>query len=97
MAKTLISRDLLRHVLHEQIHHAYENGIQEGKQQGFQDGQQTGAAWVLQIVLEQRLGKLDADLQTQIAGLSFAQLCILARQLPQITTPAELFAWLEQA
>lgn len=97
MAKTLISRELLHHVLNENIRHAHEHGIQEGKRQGFQDGQQTGAAWILQILLEQRLGKLDAELRTQLANLSFAQLCTLASQLSEMTTLAQLQACLEQA
>ena len=97
MAKTLISRDLLQHWLNENVRHAHERGVESGKRQGFKDGQQAGAAFVLQILLEQRLGVLDADLHQWITELSLSQLCALAVHLPQVATPADLYAWLKQA
>ena len=96
MAKTLISRDLLQHWLNEHVRQAQERGVEAGKRQGLKDGQRAGAAIVLQILLEHRLGTLDDDLRQWIADLSFTQLCALAAQIPQIQTLAELHAWLEQ-
>ena len=96
MAKTLISRDLLQHWLNEHVRHAQERGVEIGKRQGLKDGQKAGAAVVLQILLEHRLGTLDDDLRQWIADLSFSQLCALAAQIPQIQTLAELHIWLEQ-
>ncbi|MEO1209470.1 MAG: DUF4351 domain-containing protein [Cyanobacteria bacterium J06638_20] len=97
MAKSLISRDLLQHWLNEHVRQAQERGIELGRRQGLKDGRQAGAAVVLQILLEHRLGTLDDDLRQWIADLSFSQLCSLAAQLPQLNTPAELHTWLEQA
>lgn len=97
MSKTLISRDLLQHWLNENVRQAYDNGLEEGKRRAYQDGQQQGAAAILHMLLEQRLGQLDADLRDWVALLSFQQLCTLAAHLPQVNTPADLHAWLEQA
>jgi flagellar biosynthesis/type III secretory pathway protein FliH len=71
-----------------------EIGFKRGLAQGVEQGVEQGEQKLVILLLEQRLGKISAELKEQIDGLSLAQVEALAIALFHITSIVELETWL---
>ncbi len=69
-----------------------EEALREGRQEGRQEGMRTFAL----TLLEQRFGKVEPQLKSQLEQLSDVQLQELGKQLLGLSSEADLANWLQQ-
>jgi hypothetical protein len=74
-----------------------EEGIAHGREEGIAHGRETEALRIVGGQLRRRLGSLPAGLEERIAALDVAGLEALGEALLEMTSPADLVAWLDRS
>ena len=91
--KEVIERIMRSKFMKESV--IYQDIIQEGRQEGRQEGsKQEATAFALRL-LKRRLGNVTPQLETQVQSLSVEQLEALGEALLDLSSEAEIKAWLE--
>lgn len=73
-----------------------EKGIEKGIEQGIEQGKQSEARSLIMRLLTRRIGTVEPQLQKRIHKLTLTQLEDLAVALLDLSSVADLEAWLQQ-
>lgn len=91
--RRIFQEDMMREsVIYQEI---LGEGRQEGRQEGEQLGREQEGRTLVFLLAQQRFGQLSDDIRDRIAALTLTQLESLALALLNLSSTADLFAWLQ--
>jgi predicted transposase/invertase (TIGR01784 family) len=91
--RSVLREDIMKEsVIYQSI---LREGIEQGIEQGVQRGRKAELLTVIQRLLTRRLGGLEPQFESRLAGLSIPQLEDLTEALLDFSSVADLVSWLE--